>query len=158
MRVYAGVHTDEQQRPLPHVEVVAAGRADGVDLLHTRTPGGRVAVDVGLAVAARLGGAEIADRAGGRRATAAAAGPRSSSSPGDELEIDRFVAVYTERERPLPAVEAEREAREAAALGWDAVVAEHGDAWAGGVGPLATSRSRAPRAASRSGSASRSRS
>ena len=26
-------------RPLPHVEVVAAGRADGVDLLHTRTAG-----------------------------------------------------------------------------------------------------------------------
>ena len=49
--------------------------------------------------------------------------------PGDELEIDRFVAVYTERERPLPAVEAEREAREAAALGWDSVVAEHSDAW-----------------------------
>ena len=128
VRLYAGVHTDEQQRPLPHVEVVAAGRADGVDLLHTRTPGGRVAVDVGLAVTARFGGAEIAtertveEDGCGRWAEA-------ELEPGDELEIDRFVAVYTERERALPAVEAEREAREAAALGWDSVVAEHGDAW-----------------------------
>ena len=128
VRAYAGVHTDEQQRPLPHVQVVAAGRADGVDLLHTRTPGGRVAVDVGLAVAARLGGADLATEHSveedgcGRWA-------ESELEPGDELEIDRFVAVYTERERPLPAVEAEREAREAAALGWDAVLAEHGDAW-----------------------------
>ncbi len=61
--------------------------------------------------------------------TAAAASPSASSQPGEEVEVDRFVAVYTERERPLPAVDAEREAREAAALGWDAVLAEHGDAW-----------------------------
>ena len=128
VRAYAGVHTDEQQRPLPHVQVVAAGHADGVDLLHTRTPGGRVAVDVGLAVAARLGGAEIATE---RAVVEGGCGrwAEAELEPGDELEIDRFVAVYTERERPLPAVEAEREAREAAALGWDSVVAEHSDAW-----------------------------
>lgn len=128
VRLYAGVHTDEQQRPLPHVQLVAAGRADGVDLLHTRTPGGRVAVDVGLAVAARLGGADVATE---RAVEADGCGrwAEAELEPGDELELDRFVAVYTERERPLPAVEAEREAREAAALGWDSVLAEHADAW-----------------------------
>ncbi len=128
VRVYAGLQTDEAQRPLPHVEVVAAGSSGGVDLLHTRTPGGRVAVDVGLAVAARVGEAEIATERAveedgcGRWA-------ESELGPGGELEVDRFVAVYTERERPLPAVDAEREAREAAALGWDSVLSEHRDAW-----------------------------
>ncbi len=128
VRTYAGVQTDEQQRPLPHVEVVAAGRADGVDLLHTRTPGGRVAVDVGLAVTARFRGAEIATE---RAADEVGCGrwAEAELEPGDALELDRFVAVFTERERPIPAADAEREAREAAALGWDSVVAEHRDAW-----------------------------
>jgi trehalose/maltose hydrolase-like predicted phosphorylase len=128
VRIYAGVYTDEEQRPLPHVEVVAAGRADGVDLLHTRTPGGRVAVDVGLAVSARLGGADLATEPE-VEADGCGRWAEAELEPGDEFEVDRFAAVYTERERPLPAVEAEREAREAAALGWDAVLAEHRDAW-----------------------------
>jgi trehalose/maltose hydrolase-like predicted phosphorylase len=128
VRAYAGVHGGEQSPPLPSVEIVAAGRADGVDLLHTRTPGGRVEVDVGVALQMRLGGDDVATEwdapsdGCGRAA-------ELELHPGDELEIDRFAAVYTERERPLPAVDAEREAREAGALGWDAVLAEHSDAW-----------------------------
>jgi trehalose/maltose hydrolase-like predicted phosphorylase len=128
IRIHAGVRAQEGQGPLPHVEVVAAGRSDGVDLLHTRTPGGRVAVDVGIAVAARHDGAEVetereVDTDGCGRAV------EIELLPGEELLIDRFVSVFTERERPLPAVDAEREAREAADLGWDAVLAEHADAW-----------------------------
>jgi trehalose/maltose hydrolase-like predicted phosphorylase/hydroxymethylpyrimidine pyrophosphatase-like HAD family hydrolase len=128
VRLHAGVLTQEGHGPLPHVEVVAAGHSDDVDLLHTRTPGGRVAVDVGIAVAARHDGGGVdtdreVDAAGCGRTV------ELELAPGEELQVDRFVSVYTERERPLPAVEAEREAREAAALGWDAVLAEHGDAW-----------------------------
>ena len=59
VRAYAGVHAGEERGPLPHVEVVAAGRAGGVDLLHTRTAGGRVAVDIGTAFQMRLGGDEV---------------------------------------------------------------------------------------------------
>jgi trehalose/maltose hydrolase-like predicted phosphorylase len=128
VRVWSGVHADAKHGPLPHVEVVAAGRADGVDMLHTRTPGGRVAVDVGLAVTATLDGDEVASE---REVTDEACGrwTEVDLKPGMELRIDRFVAVFTERERPLPAVDAEREARESAALGWDAVLGEHADAW-----------------------------
>jgi trehalose/maltose hydrolase-like predicted phosphorylase/hydroxymethylpyrimidine pyrophosphatase-like HAD family hydrolase len=128
IRIHAGVRAHEGEGPLPHVEVMAAGRSDGVDLLHTRTPGGRVAVDVGIAVAARHDGESVETE---REVDADGCGRtiEIELGPGEELVIDRFVAVYTERERPLPAVEAEREAREAAALGWDAVLAEHADAW-----------------------------
>lgn len=128
VRIHAGVRAQEGQGPLPHVEVVAAGHADGVDLLHTRTPGGRVAVDVGIAVAARHDDAAVDAE---REVDADGCGRTVEIEllPGEQLEVDRFVAVFTERERPLPAVDAEREAREAAALGWDAVLAEHADAW-----------------------------
>ena len=128
IRIHAGVRAHEREGPLPHVQVVAAGHADGVDLLHTRTPGGRVAVDVGIAVAARHEGAGLATE---REVDAEGCGRTVEVEllPGEELEVDRFVAVFTERERPLPAIDAEREAREAAALGWDAVLAEHADAW-----------------------------
>jgi trehalose/maltose hydrolase-like predicted phosphorylase len=128
IRIHAGVRAQEGQGPLPHVEVVAAGHSDGVDLLHTRTPGGRVAVDVGIAVAARHEGEPIETV---REVDADGCGRTVDIEllPGETLEVDRFVGVFTERERPLPAVEAEREAREAAALGWDAVVAEHAEAW-----------------------------
>jgi trehalose/maltose hydrolase-like predicted phosphorylase len=128
VRAYAGVHASEQHQPLPNVEVVAAGRADGVDLLHTRTPGGRVAVDVGMALQMRLAGDEVATEWDAPADGCGRTG-QVELQPGGVLEIDRFVAVYTERERPLPAVDAEREAREAGALGWDAVLAEHRDAW-----------------------------
>jgi trehalose/maltose hydrolase-like predicted phosphorylase len=128
VRAYAGVHASEERGPLPHVEVFAAGRADGVDLLHTRTPGGRVAVDIGVALQVRLGGGDV-ETAWDAPTDGCGRSAEVDLQPGDELEIDRFVAVYTERERPLPAVDSEREAREAVALGWDGVLAEHSHAW-----------------------------
>jgi trehalose/maltose hydrolase-like predicted phosphorylase len=128
VHAYAGVHASEQPQPLPHVEVVAAGRADGVDLLHTRTQGGRVAVDIGMALQMRLGESDV-QTVWDTPTDGCGRSAEVELHPGDQLEIDRFVGVYTERERPLPAVDAEREAHEAAALGWDAVLAEHSDAW-----------------------------
>ncbi len=52
----AGAQAWEREGALPHVVVTAAGDADGVDMLHTRTPGARVAVDVAQALVASCDG------------------------------------------------------------------------------------------------------
>ena len=129
VEVVAAVRAHEGQAPLPHAEVVATGSVDGVDLMHTRTPGNRVAVDCALAVAATVGSATLAaERVAGAdvcgRAVACELGP------GEELVVDRFAAVHTERERRLPAQAAERAAREAAGRGFDEVLNRHRAAWA----------------------------
>ena len=127
--VVAGLHAPHPGEPLPRVEVVAAGEHEGVDLLHTRTPGALVAVDTAQALAASLDGAglgaarEVAPGFSGRRVEALV-------EPGSTLRIDRAISLHTERERPLPAPEAAREAAEAGGLGFDALLTEHEAAWA----------------------------
>ncbi len=114
---------------LPHVEMSAAGDADGVDMLHARTPGARVAVDVGQALSARVGGEPVE--------TAHVTDERFSGrdfevdlEPGATLAIERHIAVYTEREQPDSAAAAAGAARDSLRGGWDALLAAHREAWA----------------------------
>jgi len=51
-------------------------------------------------------------------------------SAGEELVVDRFVAVHTEREVPLPGPSAVRAARSAQNAGFDALLDAHAAAWA----------------------------
>ena len=127
--VRAGIWARTKSGDLPHVEVTAAGDADGVDMLHTRTPGARVAVDVGQALAARIGHTPIE-----------AAHVTDEHFSGREfdteltrhapLEIDRHVAVFTEREEPESGSKAADTARRSLAAGWDALIEAHALAWA----------------------------
>ena len=47
-----GAWVREKTGELPHVEMTASGESDGVDMLHSRTPGAHVAVDVAQALTA----------------------------------------------------------------------------------------------------------
>lgn len=126
--IRAGIRAHENAGPLPAVEVVAAGHADGVDLLHTRTPAARVAVDLGQVV--------VAHTESGPVPTSHATEEGFSGSllealleQGDSLTVERYIAVYTERDQPLPAPAAAEAARGAAAAGWAALRADHASAW-----------------------------
>ena len=97
--VRAGAWVRQKSGELPHVEITAAGDADGVDMLHSRTPGARVAVDLGHALTARLGdevieAAHVTDEQfSGREFDVELA-------MGSTLALERHVAVFTEREEP----------------------------------------------------------
>ncbi len=129
VEVVSAVRTHEGHGPLPHVEMVASGRVGEIAVLHTRTPGARVAVDHALAVSASARGSALAcehvtreDMSG--RAVAC------ELSAGDALVIDRFVAVHSERDVPLPGPSAVRAARSAQNAGFDALLDAHTAAWA----------------------------
>ena len=127
--VVSAVRTHERHGPLPHVEPVATGSVGEIAVLHSRTPGNRVAVDHALAVTgsargSALAGEHIADEDMCGRAVAC------DLSAGEELVVDRFVAVHTEREVPLPGPSAVRAARSAQNTGFDALLDAHAAAWA----------------------------
>ncbi|HEU0192935.1 MAG TPA: hypothetical protein VFQ71_01980, partial [Gaiellales bacterium] len=129
VEVVAGMRTRDRAGALPHCETVAAGHRDGTDLLHARTPGARVAVDVAQTVAARVGetpvvGEHVADECfSGRRLAA-------TLDEGDTLVVERFLAVYSERDRELPARAAAEAAERARRDGWRMFEAAHRAAWA----------------------------
>ncbi len=127
--VRAGIWARDKSGELPHVEVTAAGDADGVDMLHTRTPGARVAVDVGHALAARRGddpvdAVHVTDEHFSGREF------ELELTTGAPLEIDRHVAVFTEREEPESGSRAAAAARASLAAGWHELVSAHTLAWA----------------------------
>jgi kojibiose phosphorylase len=129
VEIVSVVRTHESHGPLPHVELVAIGSVGEIAVLHTRTPGNRVAVDHAIAVSASARGSALAcehvndeDMCG--RAVAC------DLAAGDELVVDRFVAVHTEREVPLPGPSAVRAARSAQNAGFDALLEAHAAAWA----------------------------
>ncbi|MGN6378105.1 MAG: glycoside hydrolase family 65 protein, partial [Gaiellales bacterium] len=129
VEVQAGIRALGHPGPLPQVEPMAAGHADGVDLLHTRTPSARVAVDVAQVIVAHTKATSLA--------TTHTAGEGFSGSvleamidPDDTLTVERHVAVFTERDQPLPAPAAAELARRSAAAGWSALTADHRTAWA----------------------------
>ncbi|MGZ4430160.1 MAG: glycosyl hydrolase family 65 protein [Gaiellales bacterium] len=123
-----GARAREQTGTLPHAEMVAAGHLDGIDMLHTRTPGARVSVDVGQSLNAAVDGHRV-------EAHHLAAEDFSGSSleallaPGQALTVERFVAIFTEREARLPAVAAANLAREALRHGFEQVMTAHRAAW-----------------------------
>jgi trehalose/maltose hydrolase-like predicted phosphorylase len=125
----AGAQAWEREGALPHVVVTAAGNADGVDMLHTRTPGARVAVDVAQALTARCDGQPLPVR----HVTA----EKFSGSElevhleaGSQLQIERFIAIHTERNNPDPGAVSAELARASAAAGWDEFRRAHIEAWA----------------------------
>jgi trehalose/maltose hydrolase-like predicted phosphorylase len=128
VELVAGLRTREAAGALPHCEAMAAGHRDGTDLLHARTPGARVAVDVAQAVAARHGedsltGEHVADEGfSGRRF-------QTTLEAGDTVVLERFVAVYSEREQELPARAAADAAERARRAGWSAFESAHRAAW-----------------------------
>ena len=127
--VRAGAWVRPVSSELPQVEITAAGDADGVDMLHTRTPGARVAVDVGHALTATVGGEAV---------TAAHVTDEQFSGrefdfelvAGAPLELERHVAVFTEREEPDSGAKAAAAARNSLTAGWDALWLAHTTAWA----------------------------
>ena len=125
----AGARLPQPAGDLPRVEMVAAGHRDGTDLLHTRTPGARVAVDVAQVLQARTGAEPLTC---GHIATDDFAGRLVEAvlEPGDTLTVDRFLAVYTERDQRMPARAAADAASAAAAGGWERLVSAHRGAWA----------------------------
>jgi trehalose/maltose hydrolase-like predicted phosphorylase len=129
VEVVAALRTHEGHGPLPHVELVATGSVGAIEVLHARTPGNRVAVDHALAVTATADGPAVAmeHTAGedmcGRVVTC-------DLAEGDELRVDRFVAVHTEREVPMPGPSAVRAARSAQTAGFDGLLEAHRAAWA----------------------------
>ena len=126
--VRAGIRADGKAGPLPQVEVTAAGHADGVDLLHTRTPAARVAVDVAQVVLASTEAGEVATTHTADESFSGSA-LEALLDPQDTLTVERHVAVFTERDQPLPAPAAAELARSSAAAGWDALLADHSTAW-----------------------------
>jgi kojibiose phosphorylase len=129
VEVLSTVRTRESHGPLPHVEMVATGSVGEIAVLHTRTPGARVAVDHALAVTASAGGSALA----GEHLTGEDLCGRAVAcdlSAGDALVVDRFVAVHTERDVPLPGPSAVRAARSAQNAGFDALLDAHSAAWA----------------------------
>jgi trehalose/maltose hydrolase-like predicted phosphorylase len=128
VELVAGLHTRAAAGRLPHCEAVAAGHRDGTDLLHARTPGARVAVDVAQVATARAGDGSLAGEhvAGedfsGRRFQA-------TLEASDSIVLERFVAVYSEREQELPARAAAEAAERAGQGGWKAFESAHRAAW-----------------------------
>jgi trehalose/maltose hydrolase-like predicted phosphorylase/hydroxymethylpyrimidine pyrophosphatase-like HAD family hydrolase len=125
----AGMRAREQAGPLPHVEAVAAGGTDGTDMLHTRTSGGRVAVDVAQVLRASLDGEQVtADRYADE--TSCGRLVELELAAGQTIQLERHIGVHTERERALPAAAAAEAVTASAAAGWDALLADHHAAWA----------------------------
>ena len=124
----AGMRIGEGAGALPRCEAVAAGHRDGTDLLHARTPGARVAVDVAQTLTARNGdvpleGEHVADeRFSGRRL-------ETTLEEGETIVLERFLAVYSEREHELPARAAAEAAERSRRDGWRAFEAAHRAAW-----------------------------
>jgi len=58
--VVSAVRTHEGHGPLPHVELVATGSVGEIAVLHSRTPGNRVAVDHAIAVTGSARGSALA--------------------------------------------------------------------------------------------------
>ncbi|HUZ83516.1 MAG TPA: hypothetical protein VMU66_02385, partial [Gaiellales bacterium] len=128
VELVAGIREPSTGDALPRVEVVAAGELDGIDLLHTQTPGARVAVDTAQSMAAWVDGEPVgcvrtADPGFSGRTVA------ELLEPGETLAVDRVLSLHTERDRPLPAPEAAREAHQAGALGFSGLLEEHRAAW-----------------------------
>ena len=129
VEVVAALRTHESHGPLPHVELVATGSVGEIEVLHARTPGNRVAVDHALAVSALSGGKPIAaEHTAGDDMCGRAV--ECDLAAGEELRVDRFVVVHTEREVALPGPSAVRAARSAQAAGFDALLEAHRAAWA----------------------------
>ena len=128
VQLEAGLSAPAPGEPLPRAEVEASGEFAGVDMLHARTAGARVAIDAGQHLTASLDGAELAAEHLAQRGFS---GRRLEAdlAPGQTLEVDRAVALYTERDRALPAPEAAREAGEGGRMGYDELLAEHRAAW-----------------------------
>jgi trehalose/maltose hydrolase-like predicted phosphorylase len=128
VELVAGVRTRGAAGALPHCQAVAAGHREGTDLLHARTPGARVAVDVAQAVTAgsgdgSLAGDHVADEDfSGRRF-------QTTLEAGGSVILERFVAVYSEREQELPARAAAEAAERARRGGWHAFESAHRAAW-----------------------------
>jgi trehalose/maltose hydrolase-like predicted phosphorylase len=128
VELVAGMRIREAAGSLPHCEAVAAGHRDGTDLLHARTPGARVAVDVAQTLTARNGdvaleGEHVADeRFSGRRL-------ETTLEEGETIVLERFLAVYSEREHELPARAAAEAAERSRRDGWRAFEAAHRAAW-----------------------------
>ena len=129
VELVAGMQTRDAGGVLPHCEALAAGHRDGTDLLHARTPGARVTVDIAQTLTARIGEAPLAgehvadERFSGRRLTA-------TLDEGEELVLERFLAVYSERDQELPARAAAEAAERARRDGWRVFEAAHRAAWA----------------------------
>jgi trehalose/maltose hydrolase-like predicted phosphorylase len=129
VEVVSAVRTHEAHGPLPHVQLVATGHVGEIAVLHSRTPGNRVGVDHAVAVSAEARGSALAcEHVTGEDMCGRAVS--CDLAPGDELVVDRFVAVHTEREAPLPGPSAVRGARSAQNAGFDALLEAHAAAWA----------------------------
>ena len=129
VHVVAALRTHEAHGPLPHVEMVATGSVGEIAVLHSRTPGNRVAVDHALAVSASARDSALAaEHVTGEDMCGRAV--ECDLAAGEELRVDRFVAVYTEREVALPGPSAVRAARSAQSAGFDALLDAHRAAWA----------------------------
>ena len=129
VQVVAALRTHEAHGPLPHVEIVATGSVGEIAVLHSRTPGNRVAVDHALAVSASARDSALAaEHVTGEDMCGRAV--ECDLAAGEELRVDRFVAVYTEREVALPGPSAVRAARSAQSAGFDALLDAHRAAWA----------------------------
>jgi trehalose/maltose hydrolase-like predicted phosphorylase/hydroxymethylpyrimidine pyrophosphatase-like HAD family hydrolase len=126
--IQAGIRAPEVSGPLPHVEVMAAGHADGIDLLHTRTPAARVAVDVAQVAVAHTEAGPVATTHTTEESFSGCV-LEALLEPGDTLTLERHVAVFTERDQALPAPAAADTARASAAAGWPAMLADHRAAW-----------------------------
>jgi trehalose/maltose hydrolase-like predicted phosphorylase len=128
VEVVSAVRTREGHGPLPHVELVATGSVGEIAVLHSRTPGARVGVDHALAISAGARGSALAGEhvAGEDMCGRAVA---CDLAAGEELVVDRFVAVHTEREAPLPGPAAVRAARSAQNAGFEELLEAHAAAW-----------------------------
>jgi kojibiose phosphorylase len=129
IEVVAGACARKTGGGAPRVEPVAAGTTRDVDLLHTRTRGGRVRVDVGHALVARVGD----ERAASERRVEEDFSGRSVEADldaGEALALDRFIAIYTEREERSPAAAAAETAAAARGRGYEGALAAHRAAWA----------------------------
>jgi trehalose/maltose hydrolase-like predicted phosphorylase len=128
VEVVSAVRTHEAHGPLPHIQLVATGHVGEIAVLHSRTPGNRVAVDHAVAVSAEARGSALAcEHVTGEDMCGRAVS--CDLSAGDALVVDRFVAVHTEREAPLPGPSAVRRARSAQNAGFDALLEAHTAAW-----------------------------
>ena len=128
VEVVSVVRTREGHGPLPHVELVATGSVGEIAVLHSRTPGARVGVDHALAISASARGSALAgEHVAGEDMCGRAVG--CDLAAGEELVVDRFVAVHTEREAPLPGPAAVRAARSAQNTGFEELLEAHAAAW-----------------------------
>src|SRR5579862_7687777 len=125
----AGLGAPPPGEPLPRAEVEASGEYGGVDMLHARTAGARVAIDAGQHLSASVDGTAVAAEHVGE-AEFSGRRVQVELGPGQTLTVDRIVAVFTERDQAAPAPEAARAAAESGELGYEAMLAEHQAAWA----------------------------